>query len=158
MCWITHHDLDVKVADEDIEVFKVVRKIPCDGFMELKPWFFTAREAYGSVSRNGKAYIIGDGLHTMNSNLFFEKGKGTETYCNEAFHSYSKDFFDVKVTDKYVNLYAKGTINCIDFYKSKTSLVMDCIIPKGTKYAVNELGEVVSESIKVVRFSKTIVS
>lgn len=158
MCWITYNDLDVKVADEDIEVFKVVKIIPCDGFMELKPWFFTAQETYGAVSRNGKVYIIGDGLHTMSRNLFFENGKGNSTYCNEAFHSYSKDFFDVTVNDRYINLYAKGTIHCIDFYKSKTSLVMNCIIPKGTKYAVNEIGEVISEAIKVVRFSKIIVS
>lgn len=158
MCWITYNDLDVKVADEDIEVFKVVEKIPCDGFMEIKPWVFAAQETYGAVSRNGKVYIIGDGLHTMNRNLFFKKSKGISTWCCEAFHSYSKEFFDVKADDRHITLFAKGTIRCIDFYKIKNALIMDCIIPKGTKYAVNEIGEVVSESIKVVRFSKMIVS
>ena len=52
-----------------------------------------------------------------------------------------------------IEVYSPDGREFIEWYEPKGLLLMDCVIPKGTTYYINELGECVSERIKPIRIT-----
>ena len=52
-----------------------------------------------------------------------------------------------------IEVYSPDGKEFIEWYEPKDLLLMDCVIPKGTTYYINELGECVSERIKPIRIT-----
>jgi hypothetical protein len=79
----------------------------------------------------------------------------------EGLHSYSMDVDVVKYGGLYIKtvikrngndkLLERYSINKIDEYNL---VIMDCIVPKGATYYINEDGEVVSNLIKFVKINQ----
>lgn len=142
MCWHTIKKPNVEVADKDIEVFKIVEVV--DG--RILPYFFSTKTVYGYINKEGYPSIIGDGLNKSGDTLEI-----VDNVCSFAMHSYLKSLLKIDIND---GLVTKGIFiednegNTVDSYLNKKAAIMHCVIPKGTRYAVNEVGEVVSEAIQ----------
>ena len=52
-----------------------------------------------------------------------------------------------------VNVYSPDGKEFIEYYELIRLVLIDCVIPKGTIYCVNEVGEYVSERIKPICFT-----
>lgn len=159
MCWCTYKSLNVKVAEEDIEVFKVVEICNSNGIKVIRPYFYGHTIKYGVLSKTGRAYIIDNGVHTSLQYLTFKavmNSDGCSLVCCEAMHSYLKGTLLPYISKDGVDIIKKGDFESLSSYCTKDTIIMDCVIPKGTKYAVNEVGEVVSEVIKVTGFFGTL--
>lgn len=145
MCWHTRTKPNVEVADKDIEVFKIVEVV--DG--RILPYFFSNRTVYGYINKEGDPLIIGDGINKSGDTLEIVD-TGVDYICNFAMHSY----FTIRLKIKFWNGFVKGIYiendegHIVDSYINHNAAIMHCVIPKGTKYAVNEVGEVVSEAIQ----------
>ena len=50
-----------------------------------------------------------------------------------------------------IEVYSPDGGDLVEYYELDNLLMIDCVIPKGATYYVNELGEYVSESIKPIR-------
>lgn len=157
MCWIAHNDPKIKVAENDVKVLKIVQ---VNGSI-ISPYFYPDKEHYGNVI-NGDFSIAGDGLFSIGTDLVFVHNSGyCHWSCDEAIHSYLPEMITIKIKIKTslstnVLIHNNSGLLLQDYYgdKDDINLFMDCIIPKGTKYAINESGEVVSEKIKVIGFRK----
>ena len=185
MCWRTNNKQcgEIRVAEQDIPVFKVVCKYDddwkeCHHVDMEKDYYAPAYFIYG-----GFHYEIGK-MQKSDRELYvfvlYDKtdlpfgGYCGEGYCgevNHGIHSYSSDRIDINCTPSelyandnlfhYVRIYEKDKEDTImkkqgypyyqlDWFSMSTvnpMYRMDCIIPKGTKYVVNEKGEYVSEAI-----------
>lgn len=157
MCWYCkNNDLaKLKIAENDIKVFKVVERVTprivsyyvgSDGFV------------YGLV-KNGENVVNGDGIFKYYGEIMFE---GRTVYG--AIHSYSynerfskpfieeDEFCTILYIGKDEGYMATATYDLSAF----DTLIMDCVIPAGSKYAINEKGEVISDTIKVLGFIEPI--
>lgn len=145
MCWHTGTKPNVEVADKDIEVFKIVKVV--DG--RILPYFFSNRTVYGYINKEGDPVIIGDGLNKSGDTLEIVD-TGVDYICNFAMHSY----LTIRLKIEIMYGLTKGIYveddegHVFDSYINHKAAIMHCVIPKGTRYAVNEVGEVVSEAIQ----------
>jgi hypothetical protein len=75
----------------------------------------------------------------------------------EGFHSYSVDCNYRKDNPYYFNVYSPDKSRHIESYETKlhNTVLIDCVIPKGTPYYVNESGEYVSTAIKIMGETNT---
>lgn len=122
MCWSSFHPIK-KVAEKDIIVYKVLN--------------VSGKSYYkGFCYEKGKLYSLNKQLKITNLN-----------YIKEGFHSYSEGssfcwniFFNTLIVKSPSGLiyenYPKG-------------ILVRCVVPKGSEYYVNKLGEVVSNKIIV---------
>ena len=150
MCWRSKQR-KVKMADTDIPVFKIARESDCGihpYFSNSSPWRYVEGETYA----NDKSFDF-----NWKTNGTFE--------VNEAIHSYSAKNIRLTTDDvppPYIRVCTyKTTKESNDVftrysqcYSIIKSVVMLCTIPKGTRYAVNEVGEIVSNAIKVEKMIK----
>lgn len=149
MCWRTSKKkyAKLKIAEDDIPVFKIVNKDVIDGY--YKPCIYPD----GIFYSGGKLYLL-DGKIEIKPE--FDKWK-----VNEGFHSYSRNyvhlehrhgpvpFLDVKTNHgNYITTYTVQ--ECIG--SACRRVVMNCVIPKGTVYCENQNGQMVSEALRVVGF------
>lgn len=133
MCWITYDKKykDFKVAEEDIPVFKVVRKIPLSSYY------------------TNYLYILNE-VHTtepikINHSLIYH---GEEWKIQKGFHSYSVECTTEISCGQNIQVYSSDDdAILLDYYKMSNTCKLECLIPKGSLYYVNEWGEYVSESI-----------
>lgn len=142
MCWC-NNKIDVRYASEDIPVWKLV------------------------LYENGiiKAYYHNQFVYVLNTifkcdlvsgecDLAFGIGE-PNYYVNEGFHSYSNEvgfqklefIFVIISASKHFDILDSGIV-CDDYR------IMKCIIPKGSKYAINNKGEYVSDCIKPIAINK----
>lgn len=150
MCWRGSKS-DLRIADKDIRVFKIV---VIDG-KEIKPYFNTCSSVlYGKVGlfgykRNKRVVKTAMPFNLIYINHF-------SCYCEEALHSYSEDKTSLRFyqgTDIDFSILDEGGYSICGYSNFKT-LIMHCVIPIGTRYAMNKRGEIVSDAIKVVSFEK----
>ncbi len=133
MCWKCSR-AGLKVAEKDIPVFKILFKWT-DDFLEAyynEFYYCTGIEYSGEldVAREfpGHYYIVDRG-----------------------FHSYSPKCVITATRDTILITWGMETL---DYFDRNCNLVRaDCIIPKGSKYYVNDRGEYVSDHIKVIETS-----
>lgn len=135
-------------AEKDIHVFKVVvLKGPLFGLGYVGiPYYYNDK---GVIYEKGKKYT---------SKIFYEE---EAMIINEGLHSYLPEMTDLFVRDETlwldVLLEVVGNSGEITNYQGFGGLelgVMECVIPVGATYFLNENGEVVSNRLRVTRINK----
>ena len=146
MCW-RNKEKSIIIADKDVPVFKIcnVEK----NTDKVHPYFQTQQIEYKEneeykCSRCGftfENYGMPDGFIVV-----------------RGMHSYSPANIRLfpDITSIYVGTYkttplSHDVIARPQYYRTGNTAIMLCVIPKGTRYAVNSVGEIVSDSIKVVK-------
>ena len=142
MCWIENtRSFDLQIANRDIEVYKIVSdasKLSCESLIQ------------GFVYKANIGYAM-DAMELEESGL-------SDTFCNanliyitKAYHSYTKIRFTLKnPCSPYQKHEYKGIIagNLLMPIRINNSYyVATFVIPKGSQYAINWKGEIVSNQI-----------
>ena len=146
MCW-RNKEKYIIIADKDVPVFKIcnVDKITS----KVHPYFQTQEIEY-KENEEYKCCLCGFHFYCDNGN--------SEFYVDKAMHSYSPANLRLGaacgVASIYVCTYkttplSHDVIARPQYYKTENTAIVLCVIPKGTRYAVNSVGEVVSDNIKV---------
>ena len=142
MCWIEDiKSFDLQIADRDIEVYKIVSdasKLSCKSLIQ------------GFIYEANIGYVM-DAMELEESGL-------SDTFCNanliyitKAYHSYTKIRFTLKKpcspcsTPEYKGIIAGNLLMPIRI--DNPYYVATFVIPKGSQYAVNWKGEIVSNQI-----------
>lgn len=145
MCWISKVNKTF-IASTNIHVFKIARIKKSDN--KVRPYF---QDVSGIVYKENTTYTCGkDG--------FYIKLAGVNMYVvYKAMHSYSIEnirLFHSEDVLLYAGTYkttqqSQDAIAHPQYYKADYAVIMLCTIPKGTRYAVNTMGEIVSDKIHV---------
>ena len=142
MCWIEDtKSFDLQIANRDIEVYKIVSdasKLSCKSLIQ------------GFIYEANIGYVM-DAMELEESGL-------SDTFCNanliyitKAYHSYTKIRFTLKKpcspcsTPEYKGIIAGNLLMPIRI--DNPYYVATFVIPKGSQYAVNWKGEIVSNKI-----------
>lgn len=126
MCWITESEacLDGKIAEEDIPVIKILTS------ELIAPFYFNF--AY-ELNKDTPSLVI----HVVNTYHDYQIKWGYHSY------KYGQIFYDLNSGFYFINGYKIALRNNWRFFHA--------VIPKGQKYYVNEIGECVSESLKILK-------
>lgn len=126
-------------AEEDLKVFKIVKyDNTAKNFISFY-YNYTYNKGKTYNSRiYGRCGIISEGLHSYAPTVKMADYKICVKLYNDVLPSGHRFYYEV---------YQKGRTDC-------TLYRMDCIIPKGAKYLFNHKGECVSDTLKVLKFTK----
>ena len=142
MCWTENiKNLDLQIVDKDIEVYKIVsaaNKLLCESL--IQGFVYKANIGYEMNAMELKKINLGSAFSIA------------DLVCIEkAYHSYNKISFTLKSPcSLYTKHGYKGIImgNLLMPIKIDTSYyVATFVIPKGSQYAINWKGEIVSNQI-----------
>lgn len=133
MCWESK-TCNIQIAKENIPVFKVVDN--------------QAGKLYSYYL--GFEYTLGV-EYTQKLNIIKEK----DLYAiNVGFHSYSMKnavtYEMVYEGERFIKVNSYPTNSPLDSFWRYSSVIADCIIPKGSRYCLNEKGEYVSDRIALI--------
>jgi len=150
MCW-RNKEKSVIIANKDVPVFKIcnVEK----NTDKVHPYFQTQRIEY----KENEEYECSRRGFAFKNNISYGMPDGF--MVDRGMHSYSPAnlrLFPDDITSIYVGTYKTTTLSHDviarpQYYRTENTAIMLCVIPKGTRYAVNSVGEIVSDSIKVVK-------
>ena len=142
MCWIENiKRLDLQIADRDIEVYKIVSdasKLSCKSLIQ------------GFVYESNIKYEM-DAMELEESSFSSAFCTTDLIYITKAYHSYTKIRFTLKKpcspcsTPEYKGIIAGNLLMPIRI--DNPYYVATFVIPKGSQYAVNWKGEIVSNQI-----------
>ena len=132
MCWTTNKIPKLEIADKDISVFKIVTP-------KLEAFFhrgFQYEIGVLSVSTLVKPIFkaIDKGLHSYSSNLIITNDNFSNYYRCRAIRIWLSDSYFIEYPDD-----------------PDLTIKMDCIIPKGSTYYLNEYGEYISNYLKPLK-------
>lgn len=142
MCWIENiGNLDLQTADKDIEVYKIVSdasKQSCKSI--IQGFTYKASIRYETDAMELEESSLGSAFYT------------TDLICiTKAYHSYTKIRFTLKKPyEPYSDFVYKGIIAgnlLMPIRIDNPYYVATFVIPKGSQYAVNWKGEIVSNQI-----------
>lgn len=140
MCWIEDtKSFDLQIANRDIEVYKIVSdasKLSCESL--IQGFIYEANIRYAMDAMELEESSIGGAFCTI-ANLI---------YITKAYHSYTKIRFTLKKpcsTPEYKGIIAGNLLMPIRIDNSY--YVATFVIPKGSQYAINWKGEIVSNQI-----------
>lgn len=142
MCWIENtRSFDLKIANRDIEVYKIVSdasKLSCKSL--IQGFIYEANIGYVMDAMELEESGLGDAFCTTDV-----------IYITKAYHSYTKIRFTLKKpcsqcsTPEYKGIIAGNLLMPIRI--DNPYYVATFVIPKGSQYAVNWKGEIVSNQI-----------
>lgn len=137
MCWLSDEYKAPNIADEDIIVYKVM--LLREGYRNELASFY-----YGKRYVIGKEYI--EETETVEPVYLYHYS------INKGFHSYSLEKTTEKECYNHCQIWSGTTlldyVNLgIDVHYGETLVAVKCIIPKGSTYYENDLGEIVSDRI-----------
>lgn len=143
MCWIEDtKSFDLQIANRDIEVYKIVSdasKLSCESL--IQGFIYEANIRYAMDTMELEESGLGDAFCTI-ANLI---------YITKAYHSYTKIRFTLKKPcSPYTKHGYKGIIAgnlLMPIRIDNPYYVATFVIPKGSQYAVNWKGEIVSNQI-----------
>lgn len=144
MCWISYDKPEVKTAEEDIPVVKMLIKegdrlyspVMGMGYILNIEYF----QQYLNLVEENDKYNITKGFHSMSSNIRIEK-----KYLS---------FFDTT----YLQFWSRKNNKLVWYFPIKKECVLArCIIPKGSTYCINDNDEYASTSIKVISVEDVLV-
>lgn len=150
MCW-TNIKNETFIANTNMHVFKIARIKKSDN--SVHPYFILSSDIE----------YVENKTYKCNTNGFcFIYQDGYEQYTvNEAMHSYSIEnirLFPIRIPIRNDIIYAgtykttpqsKDVIFRPQYYCASDAVIMLCTIPKGIRYAINTVGEIVSDEIHV---------
>ena len=142
MCWIENiKSFDLQIVDRDIEVYKIVSdasKLSCESLIQ------------GFAYKANIGYAM-DAMELEESNLDGAFCTADLIYITKAYHSYTKIRFTLKKPcSPYPKNGYKGIIAgnlLMPIRIDNPYYVATFVIPKGSQYAVNWKGEIVSNQI-----------
>lgn len=142
MCWIEDiKSFELQIANRDIEVYKIVSdasKLSCESL--IQGFIYEANIRYAMDAMELEESSLGDAFCIANS-----------IYITKAYHSYTKIRFTLKKPyDPYSKHGYKGIIAgnlLMPIRIDNPYYVATFVIPKGSQYAVNWKGEIVSNQI-----------
>ena len=151
MCWSSHNEPVKLVAEKDIPVFKIA-KITKDGGAIL-PYFFSHSALYKentvymelgitpNIKMSGvdKPYTITKGLHSYS----------VENLRLQSYYQVTKFIPLVQIVTNKTTRLSQDVIVNGQVYNIQNTAVMLCIIPEGATYYINEIGEIVSDTLEV---------
>ena len=155
MCWITKNVTNRLIAENDIPVFKIGR---VSGDNAVAPYFFNNGMGYRENTTYSADCVIKTRPCVHGSGMRRTIDKGIHSYLPRNIRlkpDYIATFgvivptvrvFTVKTTATSPDVLRDG-----QKYLITIAVVMLCVIPKGATYYINEVGEVVSDRIRVVR-------
>lgn len=138
MCWISKN-LKIKIAKKDIPVWKIVH---------------ANKNIYGSYTNKSYSfykyfeYTLGVKNTTqmsftvVNANNVFIGKEGFHSYSNKVKYTVNKTG---NISVYFKRLFLDYTIDY--YYRNNNPIIAKCHIPKGSKYAINEFKEVISNEI-----------
>ena len=142
MCWIENvKNLDLQIADKDIEVYKIVadaNKLSCESL--IKEFIYKANIRYEM-----------DVMKLIARSLNSPFGTTDSLHTTKAYHSYTKIRFTLKKSccpypkNGYKGIIAGNLLMPIKI--DNPYYVATFVIPKGSQYAINWKGEIVSNQI-----------
>ena len=142
MCWIENtRSFDLQIADRDIEVYKIVSdasKLSCESLIQ------------GFIYEANIGYVM-DAMELEESGLSDAFCNANLIYITKAQHSYTKIRFTLKKpcspcsTPEYKGIIAGNLL--VPIRIDNPYYVATFVIPKGSQYAVNWKGEIVSNQI-----------
>ena len=142
MCWIENtRSFDLQIADRDIEVYKIVSdadKLSCESL--IQEFIYEANIRYEMDAMELEESSFGSAFCTTDL-----------IYITKAYHSYTKIRFTLKKpcspcsTPEYKGIIAGNLLMPIRI--DNPYYVATFVIPKGSQYAVNWKGEIVSNQI-----------
>ena len=133
MCWISKECIK-QIAEEDIPVFKIVNRDKTSVFRNF-------------LYEENTEYSLGEEIYVYGNTIL-------NFLIYEGFHSYCKKC-EIEITD----IESKEFFRVIDLLGTvllghKSLLILECLIPKGATYYINEAGECVSDKLKTLKFYK----
>ena len=142
MCWIENvRSLDLQIADKDIEVYKIVSdasKQFCKSI--IQEFIYEANIRYEMDAMELEESSFSSAFYTTNL-----------IYIEKAYHSYTNIHFTLKKpSDPYSEHGYKGIIAgnlLMSMRIDNPYYIATFVIPKGSQYAVNWKGEIVSNQI-----------
>lgn len=135
MCWICNNKPEQLVAKEDITVYKVVQVYPNGKILSYFHDF---------------PYKLGEIYNTTIAVKHFKDYYNDFYFIEQGLHSYN---YDLEIgIDPFIVTTTLTDSSGARYYGIGIYGVL-CIIPKGTEYYVNELGDVVSTRIKLIALS-----
>lgn len=142
MCWIENtRSFDLQIANRDIEVYKIVSdasKLSCESL--IQGFIYEANIGYAMDTMELEESGLSDTF--CNANLI---------YITKAYHSYTKIRFTLKKPcSPYPKNGYKGIIAgnlLMPIRVDNPYYVATFVIPKGSQYAINWKGEIVSNQI-----------
>lgn len=142
MCWIENiRSLDLQIADKDTEVYKIVSDVSKQSCKSIIQGFiYKANIRYEMDAMELEESSLGSAFHT------------TDLICiTKAYHSYTKIRFTLKKPyEPYSDFVYKGIIAgnlLMPIRIDNPYYVATFVIPKGSQYAINWKGEIVSNQI-----------
>ena len=143
MCWIEDtKSFDLQITNRDIEVYKIVSnasKLSCESL--IQGFIYEANIRYAMDAMELEESSLGGAFCTI-ANLI---------YITKAYHSYTKIRFTLKKPyDPYSKHGYKGIIAgnlLMPIRIDSLFYIATFVIPKGSQYAVNWKGEIVSNQI-----------
>lgn len=146
MCWY-HYGFNIEsiIAEKDIEVYKVVRKGKNES---LLPYYHYNEECVYTLNKISDLVPIEPYYHEYKQ--VFNIDEGYHSYKIEAsikIETYETGFITIYDGDTFLGTFDYSEEN------GQTCLVKG-IIPKGTKYYINDKNECVSERIKITKIIK----
>ena len=142
MCWAERlENVNIQIADKDIEVYKVVYKADKKSCKScVRGFMYEANTLYKMPS-----------IQINKSYMYRTYSVISIIYVQEAYHSYTKIQYTLS------RIYEKDSIYTgkrIIFGNQLTTIILDnpyyvatFVIPKGSQYAINWKGEIVSNQI-----------
>lgn len=141
MCW-TSKNLKIKIARRNIPIWKIVE-------------FDNKRKVYTSPFRY---YQYFPGMVNTTQMIFRTFDYSYEINGYEGFHSFSNKL-RYKYSKSNISVYKKGIFTkkeCFFTSYNECCIFSPAIakgyLPKGTKYAINEVGEIISDCIVINEF------
>ena len=141
MCWKSSKEPVLMMAERDISVEKVLR-VDDDG--ELS-----------STIRTLNKWKLGEVMYTSITEHNFKEEDFYQYTIRLGFHSCAKIINSPRydMVDYWVS--CCGDVKEYElFYADDGEVVCEAIIPSGSKYYLNECGEYVSDSLKIVRIKE----
>lgn len=152
MCWTKINNVEILTAEKDIRVFKIVGKTK-GGI--LRPYYTYNNHVYLIKEENSFIPIEIDSCNEYGKKCN-KWGKETPLYyyIDEGYHSYMAESIpEVEHMGYFIKVFYKtafsnlGVYNTFGFVDFSSLCLVECTIPKGTRYCVNSNGECVSERI-----------
>ena len=153
MCWTTYKEelAKARIADKDIKVFKVCRKINEQIVSFYMGKEYDVGETYRgkfnpSETENVFNHGIKTGFHSYNpENTVIKKRKSSSTFDDEDDDVDWDDF-------NWIEVFDMDRHHLDHFVKTENVVRVECTIPEGSTYYENENGEIVSDTIRIDSF------
>ena len=140
MCWVSDKAEYQKkrIANENIEVFKIVENICDDHFKSIYQWFrYVIGNEYEQEIENEERDVF------INLNRSTTEKVFTRLLISKGLHSYSSKDVEIYSTGKYIEVIGRNRVNDSIFIKNHANMYkLNCIIPKGSEYYENEYSEI----------------